>query len=56
MVPVNVVQGKDEEDHFNNSFFTQFATELTNVNEGTCNGDCTYDSDNKGSLTDHEST
>ncbi len=38
------------------SFFSQFATELVRINENSCNGDCTYDSDNVGSLTDHEST
>lgn len=56
MVPVTVVESERTEEQVSDSFFAQFATELVNINEGTCNGDCTYDSDNAGSLTDHEST
>ena len=39
------------------SFFEQFAVELSGVDERTCNGNCTWDSQSdNNSITDYEST
>ena len=39
------------------SFFEQFAVELQGIDEKTCNGNCTWDSQSdNNSVTDYEST
>jgi len=37
------------------SFYTQFAVVLANVDEASCDGRCTYDANELGDVTDHES-
>lgn len=39
------------------SFFEQFAVELLGIDQKTCNGDCSWDSQSdNNSVTDYEST